>query len=175
MPKIVDHDVYRKEIAEKAVAVYRGHGYSGIGMRQIAKELGMSKSALYHYYPSKDALFLACSKLVTSVQLDATLPPIDALLAAAREWEPVFAGELRIILDYVGDRAPESLREDRAIREVAEGMAASVAAFGGADRAEAVMSAIFGVLLLRWFDGQSTSFSVLEAMLRRLLAGRPLR
>lgn len=120
-------------------------------------------------------LFLACSKLVASVQLDATLPPIDALLAAAREWEPVFAGELRIILDYVGDRAPESLREDRAIREVAEGMAASVAAFVGADRAEAVMSAIFGVLLLRWFDGQSTSFSVLEAMLRRLLAGRPLR
>ena len=75
----------------------------------------------------------------------------------------------------MGDRAPESLREDRAIREVAEGMAASVAAFVGADRAEAVMSAIFGVLLLRWFDGQSTSFSVLEAMLRRLLAGRPLR
>lgn len=169
MPKIVDHEAYRREIAQRAVGVFRRRGYSGIGMREIASELGMSKSALYHYYPSKDALFLACSRLVASVEIDVSLPPFDALLALAREWEPVFAGELRIILDYVGNRAPESLRDDPAIREVSEGLAASVAAAVGDDRAEAVLSAILGVLLLRWFDGKSTSWSVLEEMLSRIL------
>ncbi len=172
MPKIVDHDAYREEIARKAVSVFRRHGYSGIGMRDIAKELGMSKSALYHYYPSKDALFLACSRLVAAVELDPSRPPIDALLAAAREWESVFAGELRIILDYVGDRDPRAVRDDPAIREVAEGIAASVGTVVGADRAEAVLAAILGVLLLRWFDGHTTSFAVLEEMLRRLLEER---
>lgn len=169
MPKIVDHDSYRREIAEKAVTVFRRHGYSGIGMREIAKELGMSKSALYHYYPSKDALFLACSQLVAVVELDPSLPPVDALLTAAREWESVFAGELRIILDYIGDRDPVAVRDDPATREVVEGMTASVGVLVGSERAEAVLAAVFGVLLLRWFDGQTTSFSVLEEMLRRLL------
>jgi hypothetical protein len=32
------------------------------------------------------------------------------------------------------------------------------------------IAAIFGVLLLRWFDGQNTLFAVLEEMLRRLVA-----
>jgi TetR/AcrR family transcriptional regulator, transcriptional repressor of aconitase len=171
MPKIVDHDAYREEIAEKAVAVFRRRGYSGIGMREIAKELGMSKSALYHYYPSKDALFLACSRRVASVRLDSSLSPIDALVSAAREWESVFAGELRIILDYIGDRGPDDVRDDPAIREASEGMTASVAALVGTDCTQEVLAAMFGVLLLRWFDGRATSFEVLEAMLRRVLSG----
>mgnify|MGYP006307118491 FL=1 len=172
MPKIVDHDAYRREIAQRAIGVFRRRGYSGIGMREIASELGMSKSALYHYYPSKDALFLACSRLVASVEIDPSLPPVDALLALAREWEPVFAGELRIILDYVGNRAPESLRDDPAIREVSDGLAAGVAAAVGDDKAEAVLSAVLGVLLLRWFDGHTTPWSVLEEILRRMLHGK---
>ncbi len=48
-------------------------------------------------------------------------------------------------------------------------MVTGVGTVVGDDRAEAVLSAIFAVLLLRWFDGQATSFPVLEEMLRRLL------
>jgi AcrR family transcriptional regulator len=99
-----------------------------------------SPAARSRYYPSKEALFLACSKRAASVQLD-----------------------------YVGDREPHAVRDDPAILEVAEGMVTGVGTVVGDDRAEAVLSAIFAVLLLRWFDGQATSFPVLEEMLRRLL------
>ena len=64
MPKIVDHDAYRRELVEKATQLFSGHGFSGLGMRQIANELGISKSALYHYFPSKELLFSACTEYV---------------------------------------------------------------------------------------------------------------
>ena len=33
-------------------------------MRGVAQHLGVSKSALYHYFPTKEALFLACTQQV---------------------------------------------------------------------------------------------------------------
>lgn len=169
MPKVVDHDAYRAWIAERAVEIFRRRGYSGIGMREIAKVLGMSKSALYHYFPSKEALFLACSTRVARLHLDASLPPVDALVAAAREWEPVFPGELRIVLDYVGTRDDASVRNDPAVRAVSHGFEAALAQILDGDRIPAVLSAVFGFLLLRYFDGKSTPYAVLEDTLRRLL------
>ena len=33
-------------------------------MRKVAAYLGLSKSALYHYFPTKEHLFLACTRQV---------------------------------------------------------------------------------------------------------------
>lgn len=173
MPKIVDHDAYRGEIAERAVGVFRRNGYSGIGMRDIAKALGMSKGALYHYFPSKEALFLECSSRVARLELDTSLPPVDAIIAAAREWEAVFPGEIRIVLDYVGTRDDESIRNDPATRVVAEGFESVLSEVVPDDRVPAVLSAVFGFLLLRYFDGKRTPYSVLEDTLRRLAPESP--
>ena len=57
MPKIIDRDAYRAELAGKAIAVFTEHGYNGLGMRGIAEAIGVSKSALYHYFPTKKDLF----------------------------------------------------------------------------------------------------------------------
>lgn len=169
MPKIVDHDAYRAQIADRAVDIFRRRGYAGIGMREIAKALGMSKSALYHYFPSKEALFLACSTRVARLELDTSLPPVHALVAAARQWEPVFPGELRIVLDYVGTRDNQSVRDDPAVRAVSDGFEAALERIVDAEKIPAVLSAVFGFLLLRYFDGKSTPFSVLADTLRLLL------
>ncbi len=58
MPKIVDHDQYRKELLLKSFDLFAEKGYGSITMRQLAQGLGVSTGTLYHYFSSKEALFL---------------------------------------------------------------------------------------------------------------------
>jgi AcrR family transcriptional regulator len=57
MPKIVDHEQYRKELLGKCFHLFAEKGYSAITMRQIAQGLEVSTGTLYHYFSSKQALF----------------------------------------------------------------------------------------------------------------------
>jgi AcrR family transcriptional regulator len=57
MPKIVDHDKYRKELADKCMDLFSRKGYANVTMREISKELGVSTGSLYHYFPNKEAIF----------------------------------------------------------------------------------------------------------------------
>ncbi|WP_413175024.1 TetR/AcrR family transcriptional regulator [Anabaena azotica] len=57
MPKIVDHEQYRKELLGKCFDLFAEKGYGAITMRQIAQGLSVSTGTLYHYFPSKQALF----------------------------------------------------------------------------------------------------------------------
>jgi AcrR family transcriptional regulator len=57
MPKIVHSEEYRKELLHKCFDLFAQKGYASVTTRQISKELGISTGALYHYFPSKQALF----------------------------------------------------------------------------------------------------------------------
>ena len=57
MPRIIDHDARRAQIFEDSVALFSAHGFAGLGMRQLARELGVSTGTLYHYFPNKLLLF----------------------------------------------------------------------------------------------------------------------
>ncbi|MBK1986342.1 TetR/AcrR family transcriptional regulator [Sphaerospermopsis aphanizomenoides BCCUSP55] len=57
MPKIVDHEQYRKELLGKCFHLFAEKGYGAVTMRQIAQGLNVSTGTLYHYFPSKQALF----------------------------------------------------------------------------------------------------------------------
>lgn len=58
MPKIVDHNQYRKHLLKNCFDLFAEKGYTSLTMRQIAHGLGVSNGTLYHYFPSKEALFL---------------------------------------------------------------------------------------------------------------------
>ncbi|MDV3349243.1 TetR/AcrR family transcriptional regulator [Leptolyngbyaceae cyanobacterium CCMR0082] len=57
MPKIVDSEQYRKEILYKCFNLFAEEGYANVTTRKLSKELGISTGAMYHYFPSKQALF----------------------------------------------------------------------------------------------------------------------
>lgn len=57
MPKLVDSEQYRKELLHKCFDLLANKGYANVTTRQIALELGISTGSLYHYFPSKKALF----------------------------------------------------------------------------------------------------------------------
>ena len=57
MPKIVDQDQYRRELLHKCFDLLAAKGYANVTTRQLSQELGISTGAMYHYFPSKKALF----------------------------------------------------------------------------------------------------------------------
>ncbi|MCU0526147.1 MAG: TetR/AcrR family transcriptional regulator [Elainella sp. Prado103] len=79
MPKIVDHDQYRKELLHQSFDLFAEKGYA-ITMRQIAQGLGVSTGTLYHYFPSKESLF---EQLVLEVVTQDILRVTDELKLAA--------------------------------------------------------------------------------------------
>ncbi|MBD2775577.1 TetR/AcrR family transcriptional regulator [Iningainema tapete] len=74
MPKIVDHDLYRKELLRKCFDLFAQKSYGSVTMRQIADGLEVSTGTLYHYFPSKKALF---------EQMVEEIARLDILMAAA--------------------------------------------------------------------------------------------
>lgn len=52
-------DERRAQILEAGSALFAEHAYEEISMREIAQAAGISKPLLYHYFPSKIALFKA--------------------------------------------------------------------------------------------------------------------
>jgi AcrR family transcriptional regulator len=64
MPKIVDHDKRRKQIAEATWRVILNLGMEGATVRNIAKEAGLSLGALRHYFSTQDELLVYAMELV---------------------------------------------------------------------------------------------------------------
>lgn len=57
MPKIVDHEQYRKELLHKCFDLFAQKGYAAITTRELARGLGVSTGTLYYYFPRKEELF----------------------------------------------------------------------------------------------------------------------
>jgi len=64
MPKIVDHEERKKQIAEATWKVILDQGMEGATVRNIAKEAGLSLGALRHYFSSQNDLFIYAMELV---------------------------------------------------------------------------------------------------------------
>jgi AcrR family transcriptional regulator len=57
MPKIIDHDQYREEMILKCFELFGKKGFINVTMREIATDLNVSTGAVYHYFPTKQAIF----------------------------------------------------------------------------------------------------------------------
>ncbi|MFV1528583.1 MULTISPECIES: TetR/AcrR family transcriptional regulator [unclassified Phaeobacter] len=51
-----DHDHKRAQILKSAAKVFAEEGFDRASMTQLARECGISKANIYHYYDSKDAV-----------------------------------------------------------------------------------------------------------------------
>lgn len=174
MPKKVDHDRYRLEIAQQAAALFSEHGYTGLGMRKIATELGISKSALYHYFPSKQVLFHACTDLMTRFEVkpehvaEADEPisqRIASLIEVFKEIEPIFPNELSLLIDYLRGRDKSAVAEDKTMQLANNRYALLVEKFVDKNVSKPVLCLLLGTLLMRYFDGETTDFNEIEAWL----------
>lgn len=68
--RALDHDEQRKSVAMRCVPLFAQRGYAGLNMRTIASELGVSTGVLYHYFPSKAALFETVVRVSVETDVD---------------------------------------------------------------------------------------------------------
>jgi AcrR family transcriptional regulator len=87
----------RAGVLEIAVRAFNEHGYDATSMGTLATRLGLSKSAIYHHFASKEALL--------EQALDEGLAPLEAVLREATSGSPATR------LQYVLDRAVHVLVE----------------------------------------------------------------
>ena len=180
MPKIVDHEKYRMELAGRALNIFAKYGYSGLGMRQIADELGISKSALYHYFPTKEALFAVCTELATSfesntgdedVALKEASPRerLQALAGTFQSQETNFPGELSLLVDYLRGNTPKDTANDKNMKLANQRYHKLVSDYMGEEDANPILCMMLGTLLQRFFDGQSLDWNeILDWLGKRL-------
>ena len=91
-------DERRAQLLAKGTELFTRHSYDELSMAQIAREIGVSKPLLYHYFPSKEEYFKAtlaeqAAELVERTQPDPGKPPLEQV-----------RGSVRAYVDWIDER-----------------------------------------------------------------------
>jgi AcrR family transcriptional regulator len=76
------HSRRRAEILQAALRAFRQQGYHATTLEDIARLLGLRKTALYHYFPDKESILYACH-LESLGELKRLVPEARARFASA--------------------------------------------------------------------------------------------
>lgn len=76
-----NYDLRREAMLDQAAALFARHGFLRVSMAELAAECAVSKSLLYHYFPSKEDLLY---EVMTS-HLDQLVEDVDAVVARIGE------------------------------------------------------------------------------------------
>lgn len=157
MPKIVNHAEHRSDLAFRAAACFSEHGYGGISMRKISDHLGISKSALYHYFPTKEALFLACTEQIMSregpdiaAEGGSDADKMQHLIAAMRI---DFGSEMALIFDYLRGKSQDDIAQDKAMQIALASHRRAVVGIVGDETADETLALLLGKLMLEYLSG----------------------
>jgi len=183
----------RTEILHAALRAFRERGYHATTLDDIAEQLGIRKTALYHYFPDKEAILYACHR--------ESLAELSRILAGARALESpperlayVIREHVRVMTDTlegsplafeVTALAPDRQREviaardkyERALRRmIQDGVA------GGDFRPTNPKTAVFAILgainwIARWYrpDGALQADELGAEFAEHLLGGLTCR
>ena len=96
----LDVDERRAQLLEVGTDLFSTHSFEELSMAQIAREAGISKALLYHYFPSKEDFFKAAvaeaaAELAERTAPDESLPPLDQVCASTKAF-----------VEWIGKRGP---------------------------------------------------------------------
>ena len=80
-------DERRRRLLELGADLFARFAYDELSMARIAREAGISKALMYHYFPSKQAYFAAtleekAAELEALTETDPALPPLEQLTSS---------------------------------------------------------------------------------------------
>jgi AcrR family transcriptional regulator len=112
VPKVVDHEERRAELAAAVWRLVSSEGLDALTVRRVAAEAGWSTGALVHYFPDKEALVLFAFRTVADRvgrRVDRAAEQSSDALAVARslllEGLPIDSGrraEVRVWFAFLG-------------------------------------------------------------------------
>ncbi|WP_194436612.1 TetR/AcrR family transcriptional regulator [Vibrio fluminensis] len=167
MPKIVDHQAYRKELAQKAVEIFTEHGFNGLGMRGIAEALGISKSALYHYFSSKEELFKASTEMFLEPSSLYGLAEGEAIPESNEQlltklitaMDARYRGEVTLMLEYTKNKDAQQVSDDNLLTFANQMFKSELANIVGEEKVDQAYALLFGGLMMRLLDGNKTEIA----------------
>lgn len=93
----------KADFVDAAYAVIEQHGFEGFTLERVARQVGLRKQAIYHYFPSKEAILfeVALAELTRSASAVAEAVEqvergVDAIEALLRTYFHAFAGRIRL-------------------------------------------------------------------------------
>jgi AcrR family transcriptional regulator len=176
-------DERRRQLLELGAELFATHSYAELSMATIAREAGISKALLYHYFPSKQEFFVAtlqqgAEEIARRTEPDPDLPAHEALtrsLDAFLGWIEENETAYRKMMESVG-----SIPEVKAlVDEIRSATSARILeGIGAPDPAPPQLRAAAGAWLwfmdgaiLDWLDHRDMSRTELRDLLLGALAG----
>lgn len=111
MPRIVDHDERRRQIAEALLTVAARDGHERVSSRAVAAELGVATGALWHYFDGFDDVVRAAAaevtrrtdeRIATATQGLRGLPRLHALMREVLPIDELTRSEARVVVGFWG-------------------------------------------------------------------------
>ena len=189
----------RAQVLEAAIRIFSDRGYRRTSMWDIAREVNLSKPALYHYVSSKEALLVEIYERATVEGLEAAKrmlehgqPPLDTLRQMLVD-RVVYTCEhqrlFRILFEEEAEIPEDLMRTMRVHRREYEDLIIGVLQRGvedGSIHFDTTPRVVVNVLLgaahwtYKWYraDGSKTTRQLAEEMVEVLLDGlrtRPAR
>jgi AcrR family transcriptional regulator len=183
MPKIVDRELYRKELLNKSFELFAEKGYSSVTMREIASGIGVSTGTLYHYFPSKESLFEQLIEYLsyedTKEEAFAELgsPPtlterIEAMMDYVYRKEDYILKDLLLTFDFCQHKTRQEIENNQALQTAGKRYEEAVCCYLGiSDRAIAkfIVNYVDGLIARRFYQGERISFTEQVNLLKEML------
>ncbi|HRK64944.1 MAG TPA: TetR/AcrR family transcriptional regulator, partial [Terricaulis sp.] len=167
-----DYDQRRADIVAHAARLYAKHGFLGASVADLAMACDVSKSAIYHYYTSKeDILYDVMISHVRALEEAATAamglnaPAVEKLRALARRFMALYvdaADRHKVLLNDL-DHLPKARRAEivavqRGLIEAVRGLLVEIAPGLKKKSGESIAAAMlfFGAInwTHTWFDAK---------------------
>ena len=182
MPKVVDIEERRVELAGAVWSLCAREGVEAVTVRRVAAEAGWSTGALVHYFADKEALLLFAFETVASraaarMASHAGLPGRERARAILAEGLPLNAerrNEVRVWFGLLGLAVTRPALA-RAQRRGYQGWRAAVsqaleeAGVGGPDQAAALVAFVDGMAVQAFCDPRANPPARLERLLDQQL------
>jgi AcrR family transcriptional regulator len=176
-------DERRRQLLELGARLFATHSYAELSMAKIAREAGISKALLYHYFPSKQDFFVAtlqqgAEEIARRTAPDPDLPPFEALagsLDAFLGWIEENETAYRKLMESVGS-VPEvkalvdGIRDATSAR-ILEGIGAGDAPAAKLRAAVRAWLWFLDGAILDWLEHRDLSRAELRDLLLGSLAG----
>ena len=176
-------DERRRQLLELGAGLFATHSYAELSMARIAREAGISKALLYHYFPSKQDFFVAtlrqgAEEIARRTEPDPELPPFEALagsLDAFLGWIEENETAYRKLMESVGS-VPEVKSLIDGIRDATS--ARILEGLGAGDRPPPRLRAaargwlwLMDGVILDWLEHRDMSRTEVRDLLLGSLAG----
>ncbi|HIK19258.1 MAG TPA: TetR/AcrR family transcriptional regulator [Leptolyngbyaceae cyanobacterium M33_DOE_097] len=192
MPKIVDHDAYRKELLSQCFDLFAEQGYGSITMRQIAQGLKVSTGTLYHYFPSKEAIFEQLMESMAQQDISQVIETLKDTETVGERIEIAFAfieenrdrleKQTLLMADYYQHQQRQKGSRSKVIQQIEQQikeLVMNVMKIDDSDVVDLVLSLVDGLMFAKVYDGEPISIArqgkVLAKMVTAYMALKQLQ